>query len=186
MTELFIRVTDARRYQPYRLVNGLYKLDVGPSFATPREAVDYCKGQAPRPRLDDSAGPGGLASGDDRAEPEAPSASHTGSESVQGMREPVVCAGCGGPLPPVHRGQRRLTCSPACRERARYRRGAGQTGPDEDAQAVVLTPSRPSEAVIADPTPRVARGANPLSRATQGAGADLSPGVDPGSLNLGF
>lgn len=39
--ELYIRVTDDNRHQPYRLVNGLYRLDVGPSFARPCEAMRY-------------------------------------------------------------------------------------------------------------------------------------------------
>jgi hypothetical protein len=40
--DLYIRVDAGGRYQPFRLVNGLYKLDVGPPFATPREAIDFC------------------------------------------------------------------------------------------------------------------------------------------------
>ena len=37
----FIRVDESGRHQPFRLVNGRYSLDVGPSFATPREAMAY-------------------------------------------------------------------------------------------------------------------------------------------------
>ena len=43
MSELFVRVTDAFRYQPFRLVNGRYRRDAGPTFGTPREAIDYAK-----------------------------------------------------------------------------------------------------------------------------------------------
>jgi hypothetical protein len=54
----FIRVDDSGRHQPFRLVNGRYSLDVGPSFATPREAMAYTdalNAPATRPSVDDLA-----------------------------------------------------------------------------------------------------------------------------------
>lgn len=114
--ELYLRVRADGRYQAYRLVNGLYKLDVGGSFGTPREAIDFCKAQAPRPRLDDFAGAGTPTSGDDRAETEAP-----GSASVSTSSASSRCVVCQGPLPPGSRRQRR-TCSGACRVEAHRQR----------------------------------------------------------------
>lgn len=42
MTDLFIRVTDDGHYQPHRTVNGRYRLDVGPAFERPKDAVAFC------------------------------------------------------------------------------------------------------------------------------------------------
>jgi hypothetical protein len=107
VTDLYIRITDDGRHQPYRLVNGLYSLDVGPSFGTPREAIDYCKGQASRPRADDFAEAGASTSEDERPETGA-------STSAPAAGGPRTCVGCGGPIPPGSYRNRR-TCSVACR-----------------------------------------------------------------------
>lgn len=63
------------------------------------------------------------------------------------------CAGCGGPLPPGRHGQRRLTCSATCRQRARRRHGEDPASTDADSGTSDVTPSRPS---LWDPPTRVA------------------------------
>ena len=92
MTDLYVRVDDAGRYRPYRLVNGLYRLDVGAPFATPREAIDFCKAQASRPRLDDSAVLGSTPSRDTAGQPETPDVSPLRGVSPS---RPVTPAGAG-------------------------------------------------------------------------------------------
>ena len=78
MNELQIRVTDTGRHQPYRLVNGLYKLDVGPSYATPREAMAFTD-PASRPvsHPDLARAIGGTASRDEAATPASAPESET-------------------------------------------------------------------------------------------------------------
>lgn len=148
MSNAMIRVNDAGLYQVGITRNGINFEPDGEPFTKPGPAVDYARrldGEAPRPRFDDSAGSlgGGLASGDDRAETEAPD---LGQALTLGLADAPAgtCAGCGGPIPPGRRGQHRLTCSPACRERARYRRAAIAAGADTDAETHDLTPSRPA------------------------------------------
>lgn len=41
MTQHHIRVTDDGRHQVYVTTNGIDRVDVGPSWKTPREAIDY-------------------------------------------------------------------------------------------------------------------------------------------------
>lgn len=65
MNEIQIRVTATGKHQCYRTVNGIYALDVGPAFKTPREAITYSDSPATRGADDhDSAGVWGAESGD--------------------------------------------------------------------------------------------------------------------------
>lgn len=138
MTELFIRVDALGRHQCYRLVNGLYKLDVGPAWKTPREAIDYSNadqlaglpGRRPNPDL---AGLGAAS----RDEVVAP------SEAA----DHASCERCGRPLPPGSRPQRR-TCSTACRVALARAHGSPETHGVEPVGAplVDVTVSSPSEA----------------------------------------
>lgn len=170
--ELYIRVDDAGRHQPYRLVNGLYKLDVGQPFATPREALDYVKannGEAPRPTsAPDLARAVRVSTDDADRRDEAPA-----STEAPGPQEASTsgCAGCGGPLPPGRHGQRRLTCSAACRRTAARRAAAEAARVDTDAISAPVTPSRPSEAICPHPDWRLDyyHGGEPIPGAPLGA-----------------
>jgi hypothetical protein len=149
-TMAIARVDEQLKHRAAFLVDGrIHGAPVGPAFDKPRQAialVDLLNGEAPRPRLDDSSGPvSGLTRGDARVEPEAPGPQEASTST---------CAGCGGPLPPGRHGQRRLTCSAACRQRLRYQRSAKRAGADIDGGTPNLTPSRPSEADDADPSSR--------------------------------
>lgn len=152
--ELFIRVDEAGRYQAYRLINGLYKLDVGAPFATPREAIDFCNGRAPRPvshpdlaRAIEDADRRDAAGAPTEA-PDLGQALTLGPAvelppSAAGVSR--TCEACGGPLPHGSRSQRR-TCDVACRQRAQYRRAHGLPVADTDATDRIPTLSERSEA----------------------------------------
>jgi hypothetical protein len=53
-----------------------------------------------------------------RAVPDPAGPEASGPEPDASLTAGGGCAGCGGPLPPGRHGQRRLTCSAACRQRA--------------------------------------------------------------------
>jgi len=140
--DLYIRVDAGGRYQPFRLVNGLYKLDVGTPFATPREAIDFCNQAAGLPARHpspDLARAFGEAT-ESRDAVAVPSEASGGASSSG-------CAGCGGPLPPGRHGQRRLTCSAACRRTAARRVAAEAARLDTDGASADVTPSRAPEAL---------------------------------------
>lgn len=99
---------------------------------------------------------------------------------------PVICAGCGEPVPPGRHGQRRLTHGPACRQAARRRRDARATRADADGGTPVVTPSRAvstdppqGEAVgVSSSARRLLRGAaHPASGVSRARGADRSLGL---------
>lgn len=74
----------------------------------------------------------------------------TGPEPVAVNPSPAgTCAGCGGPVPRGRHGQRRLTCSAACRQRARRRAAAEPTPAPTDSGTGFVTPSR----AFSDPAP---------------------------------
>lgn len=77
-----------------------------------------------------------------------------GPEPVAVIPEPAEagsCAGCGEPLPPGRHGQRRLTCSAACRQRVSYRRAAKAARADADSGTATSHLPRSSDAADAHP-----------------------------------
>ena len=170
-------------YRVYATETGIDRTYFDQPFRKPRPAIAYSDelaglpGRHPSPDL--ARDRISTASRDEVAVPiEAPDPDRDASS---------VCAGCGGPLPPGRHGQRRLTCSVACRRAAARHAAARAVGADTDGGTPLVTPSRPSEAASdPDPTPRVDRGSH-APRSTQGAGADsASRGVDTGPLLLGL
>lgn len=168
--DTFIRIDEAGRHQVYRLRDGRFPEDIGEPFATPREAIDYSnalEARAPRPvNHPDLARAvwGGAESRDEVGSPaEAPVASSA----------PGTCAGCGGPVPVGRRGQRRATCSTACRK-AVSRQSAGPLAAatpqvDMDATSPHVTPSRASSLAAPGLTARrVGPGAVPSESAAPG------------------
>lgn len=69
-----------------------------------------------------------------------------------GLTAGDTCPGCGGPTPPGRHGQRRATCSAACRQRVSYRRDAEARAAATRTGTPDLTPSRASEPATTDPT----------------------------------
>jgi hypothetical protein len=180
-----IRVDQAMRYQVGLSRNGVDFRPDGEPFKRPREAVEYARringdGEAPRPGQLDLARPFGADRRDAAGQPEAPVPQEASSTSGATSR----CAVCGGPLPPGSRRQRR-TCSDTCRERARYRRAAGEAEVDVEAQPPDLTVSEPSEALDPDPSSRA--GADTLRRQLEATDpTDLSDGPTGVPLSLGL
>lgn len=128
--------------------------------ADARRFRDILDGRAPtsRPGSDLAPALGSVEQGQAQAEapvrvPALPStpAVATGPEPVAVMPATRRCAGCGGPLPPGRHGQQRLTCSAACRQRARRRPAEERTSTPTDGGMALVTPSRAS---AVDPTPR--------------------------------
>lgn len=116
----YVQVVDGRYQAYFGLDGGIRREPAGPFFQRPRDAgrfVDLLNGEASRPRLGDSAGTGVPASGDGRAEPEAPRASAAGA-----------CAVGGRDLPTRSRSHR-TTCSPACRIAAFRQRAEAKATP---------------------------------------------------------
>lgn len=187
-TMAIARVDEQLKHRAAFLIDGrIHGAPVGPSFDKPRDAialVNLLNGETPRPRLDDSAGPGGPTSGDARVEPEAPSLG-LGADSRSGRR----CVVCKGPLPPGSRRQRR-TCSGACRVAlARSREGTKAAETDTDSPALVsvtvsAAPER-SGSASTDPTASAAPSAHRLLGPARDARPDLS-GIDPGIPTLGL
>ena len=69
-TDLYLRIDAAGRSQPFRIVNGLYRLDVGEPFVSHRDAIDFCNRPAtPGADEPDPAGVWGTASGDGERRP---------------------------------------------------------------------------------------------------------------------
>jgi hypothetical protein len=181
-------VDDQGKHRAAFIVGQRQKHPAGPAFDRPRDAIAFSRlleEDAPRSgsrlsRSSDLAVPvagepdGRFSEAPDRASPSLPDA---------GPIEPApgTCAGCGGPLPPGRRGQRRLTCSVACRQRARYHRAAVVGGADVDSGAQNLTPSRASVADDQVPTSRAAAGGGTalLPASARDAGADPFPEASP-------
>jgi hypothetical protein len=85
------------------------------------------------------------------------------------------CAGCGVPLPPGRRGQRRSTCSAACRQRARRHPAEEATSTATDSGTASVTPSRASS----DPASLRAPDGD-SSAARPELGRRSHPAADPG------
>lgn len=79
-----------------------------------------------------------------------------------------VCAGCGDPIPPGRHGQRRRTCSVACRQRARGRRGSNARQADTGGG---VTPSIAPRASVADAFDST----DPVSLEEAGGGSSARP-----------
>jgi hypothetical protein len=189
VTQHQIRVTDDGRHQVGWTRNGIDFTPVGEPFDKPRPAIDYAKeldGWGPASR---STSAPDLARLGAESRDEGPASSEAPGPQAASTSTPSTCASCGGPLPPGSRRQRR-TCSGACR--VALARGQGRQDAEEAPEDDVDGGPRSSVTVSgapgapADPTPRVDRDARALPRSTQGAGADLSPGGEPGPLLLGF
>lgn len=122
-----------------------------------RRFLDILSGRdrAPRPGPDLAPALGTVEQGQAQAQAPVRADVLPSTPAVAAGPEPVAvmpagtCAGCGGSLPPGRHGQRRLTCSAACRQRARRRAGAEPTPASTDSGPGFVTPSRPST----DPAP---------------------------------
>jgi len=123
------------------LVNGRTQTAPIALFGRPRDALALLrvlKGEAPRGPLAPTTPVDERQAVPDPASPGAPGPV-PGAPSTAGD----VCAGCGCPIPPGRRGQRRRSCSVACRRAASRRVAAEADRPDADGAGRLVTPSRP-------------------------------------------
>lgn len=169
------------RYGAAFLVDGRTRTAPIALFDRQRDAftlVRILNGEAPQGQPDPTTpgrSPGAVP---DRAGPGASDPGGSDSPDPGG-----VCAGCGGPLLLGRRGQRRRTCSAACRQRARRHPAAGVKATAPCSPAIVSHLPRPSTDPVSLAAPGVSARAG-LRRPSNPAAARVPGQRVEGQLGL--